>query len=33
MLILIGTAMNLASIARPIVDDLRARRAAKKKAA
>ncbi|MBR2197885.1 MAG: hypothetical protein IJ909_05570 [Fibrobacter sp.] len=31
-LILIGTAMNLACIARPIVDDLRAKRAAKKKA-
>ena len=29
-LILIGTAMNLACIARPIVDDLRAKRAAKK---
>ena len=29
-LILIGTAMNMAVIARPIVDDLRARRAAKK---
>ena len=31
-LILIGTAMNLACIARPIVDDLRAKRAAKKNA-
>lgn len=31
-MILIGTAMNLASIIRPIVDEFKARRAAKKKA-
>ena len=29
VLILIGTAMNLACIARPIIDDLRAKRSAK----
>jgi hypothetical protein len=31
-MILIGTAMNLATIIRPIVEELKARRAAKKKA-
>ena len=31
VLILIGSAMNLATIARPIVDEIKARRAAKKK--
>jgi hypothetical protein len=29
---LIGTAMNIASIIRPIVDEIKAKRAAKKKA-